>query len=93
LVWSLDGSPPAPEYDFQPLLGSQIRRYQITYSTPSPLELLMKKSASRLPYVRSPPVASPPKVPECAEKSHARPFGCSPLLCERQHLVNRVKPA
>ena len=41
-VWSLDGSPPAPEYDFQPLLGSQIRRYQITYSTPSRLEFEMK---------------------------------------------------
>jgi hypothetical protein len=30
LVWSLDGSPFPPLYAFQPLLGSQMRRNQMT---------------------------------------------------------------
>ena len=31
-------------YDFQPLLGSQIRRNQMTYSTPNRLEFAMARS-------------------------------------------------
>src|SRR5215218_1688945 len=53
----------------------------------------MPQAARLLPYVRSPPVATPPKPLAEAAKSHARPFGCSPKDACRKQAVYRVKPA
>ena len=86
--------PPDPLYDRQPVPGIQICRNQITYMTPSRRAFFTKYAARLLPYVRSPPVAltflNPPAL---AEKSQARPFGCSPEERWLKHDVYRLKPA
>src|SRR5215468_10266098 len=60
---------------------------------PSALAFATAQAARRVPYALSSPVAMPPKSLADAEKSQARPSGCSPHVAERQHFVYRVKPA
>ena len=86
--------PPDPLYERQPVLGIQICRNQITYITPSRDAFFTKYPASRSPYDLSPPLALTFLKPlELAEKSQARPFGCSPDERWLKHEVYRLKPA
>src|SRR5436305_7806223 len=65
----------------------------MTYNTASRLELARNQAASRSPYALSSPVAAALRKPVgWAAKSHARPSGCSPHDCCRQHAVYRVNP-
>src|SRR4029453_13758863 len=62
--------------------------------TPSRDAFLTKYAARLLPYVRSPPEALTFLNPlALAEKSHARPLGCSPDERWLKHEVYRLKPA
>ena len=71
--------PPLALYAFHPLPGIQIWRYQITYITPRRSAFLTKNAARLLPYVLSLPLAATFWKPDLlAEKSQARPLGCSP---------------
>src|SRR5438034_947924 len=66
----------------------------MTYSTASRSELARNQDASESPYALSPPDAATFWNPVAlAEKSQARPRGCSPLLSLRKHAVYRVNPA
>src|SRR5204863_1830876 len=51
-----------------------------------------RNAATLLPKIFSPPVAIPPQPLTCAEKSQARPFGCSNGPPLRWHDTNRLKP-
>src|SRR5262245_13732511 len=65
----------------------------MTYITPRASALAMAHAASRVPYaLSSPDAAASTKPLFVAEKSHARPFGCSPQLWVRQQWVYRVNP-
>src|SRR5437764_9037360 len=91
--WSPAGVP-SPWYERQPLDGSQIWRYQITYRTASRSALASSQAASRSPYALSSPVAGASRKPDgWAERSQARPSGCSPQVALRQQAAYRVKPA